>query len=83
MRGGEAGCKELWARVASEAKGAALWSVLADSRVVLAPFRLTENWPEALRLQPYGGRLLQFADGVTLRPNPEYFSRHRAFHGFR
>ena len=60
-----------------------LWSVQADGRVVLAPYRFTENGPEALRLQPYGGRLLQFADGVTLRPNPEYFARHRAFHGFR
>jgi putative restriction endonuclease len=60
-----------------------LWSVQADGRVVLAPYRFTENGPEALRLQPYGGRLLQFADGVTLRPNPEYFARHRAFHGLR
>ena len=60
-----------------------LWSVQADGRVMLAPYRFTENGPDALRLQPYGGRLLQFADGVTLRPNPEYFARHRAFHGFR
>jgi putative restriction endonuclease len=60
-----------------------LWSVQADGRVVLAPYRFTENGPEALRLQWCGGRLLQFADGVTLRPNPEYFARHRAFHGFR
>jgi putative restriction endonuclease len=62
--------------------GEGLWSVRLDGRVVLAPYRFTENGPEALRLQPYGGRLLQFADGVTLRPNPEYFARHRAFHGF-
>jgi putative restriction endonuclease len=60
-----------------------LWSLQADGRVVLAPYRFTENGPEALRLQPYGGRLLQFADRVTLRPKPEYFARHRAFHGFR
>ena len=60
-----------------------LWSVRADGRVLLAPRRFTENGPEALRLQPYAGRLLQFADGVTLRPNPEYFTRHRAFHGFK
>ena len=59
-----------------------LWSVQSDGRVVLAPYRFTENGPEALRLQPYGGRLLQFADGVTLRPNPEYFARHRGIHGF-
>jgi hypothetical protein len=60
-----------------------LWSVHADGRVVLAPYRFTENGPEALRLQPYGGRLLQFAGGVTLRPNPDYFAKHRALHGFR
>jgi putative restriction endonuclease len=60
-----------------------LWSVLGDGRVVLAPHRFKENGPEALRLQPYASRFLQFADGVTLRPKPEYFSRHRAFHGFR
>ena len=61
----------------------ALWSVQADGRVVLAPYRFTENGPEALRLQSYGGRLLQFAHGVALRPNPDYFGRHRTFHGFR
>ena len=60
-----------------------LWSVMADGRVLLAPYRFTESGPEALRLQPYGGRLLQFAAGVTLRPNAEYFGRHRAFHGYR
>jgi putative restriction endonuclease len=60
-----------------------LWSVQADGRVVLAPYRFTENGPDALRLQPYAGRLLQFADGVTLRPKPDYFSKHRAFHGLR
>ncbi len=47
------------------------------------PYRFTENGPDALRLQSYGGRLLQFAHGVTLRPNPDYFGRHRTFHGFR
>ena len=60
-----------------------LWSVRNDGRVVLAPYRFTENGPEGLRLQPYAGRLLQFSDGVTLWPNSEYFTRHRAFHGFR
>ena len=35
----------------------------------------------ALRLKPYGGRLLQFADGVTLRPKPAYLSGHGAFQG--
>ena len=38
-----------------------LWSVRGDGRVVLAPQRFTENGPEGLRLQPYAGRLLQFA----------------------
>ena len=60
-----------------------LWSVLSDGRVVLAPYRFTENGPEGLRLQPYAGRFLQFAGGVTLRPNSEYFTRHRTFHGLR
>jgi putative restriction endonuclease len=58
-----------------------LWSVRGDGRVVLAPQRFTENGPEGLRLQPYAGRLLQFAAGVSLRPNAEYFARHRVFHG--
>jgi len=58
-----------------------LWSVQADGRVVLALNRFTENGPEPLKLQSYGGRFLQFAPGVTLRPNPQYFARHRTFHG--
>jgi len=60
-----------------------LWSVGTDGRIVLAPYRFTENGPESLRLQPCRGRFLQFANGVTLRPNPEYFAKHRVFHGFR
>ena len=43
-----------------------LWSVRGDGRVVLAPQRFTENGPEGLRLQPYAGRLLQFADEALL-----------------
>lgn len=60
-----------------------LWSVGKDGRVVLAKQRFTENGPEGLRLQPYTGRLLQFAAGVTLRPKPDYFSRHRIAHDLR
>jgi putative restriction endonuclease len=59
-----------------------LWSVRSDGRVALASTRFTENGPEGLRLQPYAGRLLQFAAGVTLRPNPKYFGQHQTFHGF-
>ena len=59
-----------------------LWSVRGDGRVVLAPQRFTENGPEGLRLQPYAGRLLQFASGVSLRPNADYFARHRTAHDF-
>jgi len=59
-----------------------LWAVRDDGRVMLAPQRFTENGPECLRLQPYAGRLLQFAAGVTLRPNPKYFGQHQSFHGF-
>ena len=33
-------------------------------------------------LQPYAGRLLQFAAGVALRPKPDYFTWHRSVHGF-
>lgn len=58
-----------------------LWSVRGDGRVLLAPQRFTENGPEGLRLQPYAGRLLQFAAGVTMRPKNDYFSRHRTVHG--
>jgi putative restriction endonuclease len=60
-----------------------LWSVLDDGRVALAPHRFTENGPDGLRLQPYSGRFLHFATGVTLRPNSEFFARHRAFHRVR
>lgn len=60
-----------------------LWSMRNDGRAVLASQRFTENGPEALRLQPYAGRLLQFAAGVTLRPNPKYFGQHWAVHGVR
>jgi putative restriction endonuclease len=59
-----------------------LWSVRDDGRVMLARTRFTEDGPEALRLQPYAGRLLQFADGVALRPSRDHFARHRAYHGF-
>jgi putative restriction endonuclease len=57
-----------------------LWAVRDDGRVILAPQRFTENGPEGLRLQPYAGRLLQFAASVTLRPNPKYFGQHQMFH---
>lgn len=60
-----------------------LWSVRDDGRVVLSTHRFTENGPEGLRLQPYAGRLLQFASGVSLRPKNKYFSRHRLVHGFK
>lgn len=60
-----------------------LWSVRGDGRVLLSPQRFTENGPEGLRLQPYAGRLLQYAAGVTLRPKADYFTQHRAFHGMR
>jgi hypothetical protein len=49
--------------------------------VALASQRFTENWPEGLRLEPYSGRFLQFAAGVTLRPKPDYLAKNRNFHG--
>lgn len=60
-----------------------LWSVRSDGRVQLSPQRFRENGPEGLRLAPYGGRFLQFADGVTLRPKADYFARHREYHNFQ
>ena len=57
-----------------------LWSVRQDGRVILAQQRFTEHGPEGLRLQPYADRFLHFAPGVTLRPKPDYFARHRHFH---
>ena len=57
-----------------------LWSVGNDGRVVVARQRFTERGPERLQLGPYGGRLLQFADGVSVRPGSEFFKRHREFH---
>ena len=60
-----------------------LWSVRGDGRVLLSPQRFTENGPDGLRLQPYAGRLLQFAAGVSLRPKADYFAQHRTFHGMR
>jgi hypothetical protein len=43
-----------------------LWSVRGDGPVVLASQGFTKNGPEGLRLEPYSGRFLQFAAGVTL-----------------
>jgi putative restriction endonuclease len=57
-----------------------LWSVRHDGRVVVAERRYTEQGPDQLRLSPYAGRLLQFADGVLLRPDPQRFDAHRALH---
>jgi len=52
-------------------------------RVWLSPQRFTENGPEGLRLQPYAGRLLQFAGGVTMRPRGHYFTQRRKHYGMR
>jgi putative restriction endonuclease len=60
-----------------------LWSARDDGRVVIAAQRFTDTGPEALRIAPYAGRPLQFANGVKLRPSPEHFRRHREFHGLR
>src|SRR5260221_14401709 len=58
-----------------------LWSVGNDGRIAVAKHRLTENGPDQPRLTSYGGRFLQFADGISLRPAPQFFQRHRQFHG--
>ncbi len=58
-----------------------LWSVGDDWRVIVAKYRLSESGPEALKLAPYAGRLLQFAEGANLRPRMEFFLAHRRHHG--
>ena len=58
-----------------------LWSVRPDGRVIVARERFTEEGPDLLRLASYSSRLLQFAPGVTLRPDTQYFARHREHHG--
>lgn len=57
-----------------------LWSVDNGGRIVVASARFVELGGEQLKLQPYAGRLLQFANGVALRPNPISFTKHRDFH---
>lgn len=59
-----------------------LWSV-KTGRIIVADSCFKELGPEQLRLNTYAGRLLQFADGVSLRPEPRYFETHRSLHGFR
>lgn len=58
-----------------------LWSVGDDWRVLVSSYRLSEAGPEALKLAPYGGRLLQFAEGTSMRPKMEFFRSHRRHHG--
>jgi putative restriction endonuclease len=57
-----------------------LWSIGGDGRVIIAKHRFSESGPDQLRLTSFGGRFLQFADGVSLRPAPDFFKRHREFH---
>lgn len=59
-----------------------LWSIARDGRVVTAQRRFTECGPDQLRLASYAGRLLQFADGVALRPEGKFLATHRRMHGF-
>ncbi|MEX2382144.1 MAG: HNH endonuclease [Opitutales bacterium] len=42
-----------------------LWSVSDDWRILVSSYRLSETGPESLKLAPYGGRLLQFAEGTS------------------
>ncbi|MEX2381682.1 MAG: HNH endonuclease [Opitutales bacterium] len=58
-----------------------LWSVGDDWRIIVSTYRLSESGPEALKLAPYGGRLLQFAEGTSMRPRMEFFRSHRRHHG--
>lgn len=62
---------------------AGLWSADADLRVIVNPQRFTEHGPEALRLNSFSGRHLQFDPAATLRPSLERLRRHRPESGFR
>jgi 16S rRNA C967 or C1407 C5-methylase (RsmB/RsmF family) len=52
-----------------------------DWRVIVSSYRLSESGPEALKLAPYAGRLLQFAEGTSMRPKMDFFRSHRHHHG--
>jgi len=57
-----------------------LWSVDDSGRILVTSTRFVEVGGEQLKLQPYSGRFLQFANGVSLRPSPQSFIQHRVFH---
>lgn len=62
---------------------AGLWSAGDDLRILVDPNRFTEHGPDAARLAPIAGRLLQFDPAAKLRPSREMLRRHRYTHGFR
>jgi putative restriction endonuclease len=59
-----------------------LWTAGDDLRVVVSGNRFTESGPEAVKLASFAGRHLQFDPAAMLRPNREFFRRHRHYHGF-
>jgi putative restriction endonuclease len=59
-----------------------LWTAGDDLRVVVGGNRFTESGPEAFKLCSFAGRYLQFDPAAKLRPDREFFRRHRQSHGF-
>ena len=59
-----------------------LWTAGDDLRVVVSGSRFTESGSEAFKLGSFAGRHLQFAPAAKLRPDREFFRRHRHYHGF-
>ena len=59
-----------------------LWTAGDDLRVVVAGGRFTDSGPEAFKLGSFVGRHLQFDPAAKLRPDREFFRRHRHYHGF-
>lgn len=54
-----------------------LWSVDDNHNILIKDAHFQEWGPNEVRLAGYRGRKLQFAAAATLRPDVEYFRRHR------
>jgi putative restriction endonuclease len=59
-----------------------MWSVGAESRILIQPERSKEWGPGDLGLAKYRGQSLQFAPQSTLRPRAEYLKEHPQLWGF-
>ena len=59
-----------------------LWSVTDDLRIITKPSRFTETGPAEIRLKNFANLPLKFDSAATLRPSPNYLSKHRRKFGF-